>query len=297
MRFRRLHDDLGVEVLDFEVRTTPSPEEVETLRRALDEHLLLLFRGGQEISPEHQIEISKWFGSPVEHAGDERMWSVLSNDEAGGGRRRLPFHSDLTYTDCPMKVISLQAIALPPLGSTTLFVSAVRGWSTLSPERQDRLAPLTLRHHYFPENPEWPEFIADHPVKFLHPRTGQPVLLVTEHHAERIPEVDEEESELLITELLAHLYAPERIYAHAWQIHDLIIWDNLAVQHARPDEANPADGPRKLQRVAMSEVPFGELIIHAREQQAVREHEDNAPAAIRSREPRRGTYSAHPRVT
>jgi taurine dioxygenase len=43
-----------------------------------------------------------------------------------------------------------------------------------------------------------------------------------------------EESEALIQELFSRLYADDNIYSHSWQTNDLIIWDNLALQHCRP---------------------------------------------------------------
>jgi hypothetical protein len=57
------------------------------------------------------------------------------------------------------------------------------------------------------------------------------------------------------------------VYVHDWQLHDFVIWDNLAVQHARLAEAAIADGARALQRVTINEVTYPELIERAREQQ------------------------------
>lgn len=37
----------------------------------------------------------------------------------------------------------------------------------------------------------------------------------------------------LLKELFATLYAAERRYEHIWRRGELVIWDNLAIQHAR----------------------------------------------------------------
>jgi alpha-ketoglutarate-dependent taurine dioxygenase len=186
MRFRRLQDAFGAEVVDFDVLSpTPGPE-VEELKQALDEYQLLLFRYGQRISPERQVEMTSWFGPPVDNAGDGRLWSVLHNDD-DSGRRKLPFHSDFTYTDSPIKIISLQAIELPSGSSSTSFVSGVHAWTTLSSERQSELAGMTLRHLHIPTvgaeapqssagQPTHPlqppkQFVAEHPVRLVHPST------------------------------------------------------------------------------------------------------------------------------
>jgi taurine dioxygenase len=114
----------------------------------------------------------------------------------------------------------------------------------------------------------WPRFVAEHPVRLIHPRTGVPLLLVTEHHAERILELDEARSRAVIDEIFAVMYAPERRYTHWWQPDDLLIWDNLALQHARTEEAVPSRGRRALQRVALSEVGLPELVERARAREA-----------------------------
>ena len=63
----------------------------------------------------------------------------------------------------------------------------------MSPQRQRQLKGLTLRHLHISNVAEynWPDFIADHPMRFPHPRTGKPLLLVTEHHADRVLELGE----------------------------------------------------------------------------------------------------------
>jgi alpha-ketoglutarate-dependent taurine dioxygenase len=270
MRFRPLHPDLGAEVVGFDVQRGGTAEEIDDLRSAYDRYQLLLFRGGGRISPERQVEIASWFGPPppVSNSGEDNFVSVLKNDEAAGSYQ-LPFHSDLTYTDVPIKAICLHAVALPRAGTSTTFISGVAAWAQLATERQDSLSGLTLRHLHIPNMPEydWPDFIAEHPVRLIHPRTGQPILFVTEHHADRILELDEAGSNTILQGLFAHLYAPERRYEHQWQLDDLLMWDNLAVQHARTKKSDPSEGTRALQRVALSEVGLDDLIERARQRE------------------------------
>jgi taurine dioxygenase len=90
-----------------------------------------------------------------------------------------------------------------------------------------------------------------------HPRTGTPILYVGEMQAERVVELDERASRDLLDELLAHLYRPEHRYDHAWEVGDLVVWDNLALQHGRG--AVTADGPRTLRRVALAHHTIGQL--------------------------------------
>ena len=46
------------------------------------------------------------------------------------------------------------------------------------------------------------------------------------------------------------LYVPENEYVHDWQVDELVVWDNLALQHAR--SACPRSrGSRSFRRVAV----------------------------------------------
>ena len=275
MHTRPVHADFGVEVLDVELHRTVAAAQIGQLRRALDEHQLLLFRSDRPIPPERQVEIGSWFGPPMD-TGNGARWSVLRNEEASGSIK-LPFHADFSYSDSPIKVISLHAIEVPPGGTSTSFASGICGWAGLASDLKDLLAPMTLRHrHVSSIGRDWPEFNAEHPVCKAHPRTGRPILFVTEHHADRILELDADSSREILQRIFMHLYAPARVYTHRWQLHDLLIWDNLALQHARLEAADPAQGGRAVQRVVVNDVSVAELVERARQQQARRLHAASA---------------------
>jgi taurine dioxygenase len=61
------------------------------------------------------------------------------------------------------------------------------------------------------------------------------------------------ESDELLDVLFAHLYRSERLYEHDWRAHDLVAWDNIAVQHARPNVT--LDGPARTLRKVYAPVP------------------------------------------
>lgn len=267
MELRKLHDTFGAEVRGLDLLGSVAESDIGDLREALAEHQLLLFRLGGRMPPERQVDVAGWFG-PVATNG-EKPWSILRNDSRAGADR-LPFHCDFTYTDAPIQAISLHAIELPQGGTSTSFVSGVHAWASLPPELQDKLSPMTVRHVHDSSivAADMPVFVADQPVRFEHPRAGKPVLLVTEYHARRINELSPEASEALLRRLFADLYQPQRIYEHQWRLHDLLIWDNLAVQHARRAQADPGEGARALQRVVSSNVDYAELVERARRRQA-----------------------------
>jgi len=271
MEFRPLHPDFGAQVIGFDVMNGRDPADIETLREAYDKYSLLLFRGGEHLPHERHLEIAGWFGppDPVDNSGNGDYVSVLHNRDMAGSMQ-LPFHCDLTYTDFPIKAICLQAIELPGTPTSTTFVSNFAGWNHLPPELKNRCEGLTVEHVHISKVAEfdWPDFIAEHPVKFIHPRNGRPMLMCTEHHAERILGLPEDESRALIAELFEHQYRPERQYDNVWQLNDIIMFDNLAAQHARREKSDYAGGPRALQRVALCEITLQQSIDMARAKQA-----------------------------
>jgi taurine dioxygenase len=269
MRFSPLHPDFGVEVLDYDPCADRSSAAIEKLRAALDEHLMLLFRRDGAISPEQHLEIASWFGPPTEALSGGAV-STFHNERTVGAMR-LPFHNDFTFTDAPLPHISLHALELPAGGTSTSFVSSAKSWDNLEPDLQAKLAPLTIRHQREPLTPDEPVMIGDHPIRFPHPRTGRPILLINEYQGKCIRELSPEESDRTLKDLFARMYVPDRIYTHRWRLYDFLIWDNLALQHARREEAAMSDGVRLLQRVAVGGVGHLELMERARRQQAERE--------------------------
>lgn len=271
MEFLPLHRDFAVEVRGFDLHEGGTPDEIERLRAAWDAHGLLLFRAGRPVSPARQLEIAAWFGPPppVANGGDgsrvEDYVTVLHNEEAPG-RIALPFHSDLTYTDHPIRGICLHALDLPEGETSTTFVSGVSAWRSLPGELKAAVAGRVAEHRLdiSLSGLDWPVFVAEHPMVLLHPRHGAPVLFVTEHHAERVIGMDEAEGKALLARLFAHLYAPAARYEHVWRLHDLVMIDNIALQHARTRVADPGRGARALQRVALSETTHDEVVELAR---------------------------------
>ncbi|MDG2004134.1 MAG: TauD/TfdA family dioxygenase [Novosphingobium sp.] len=267
MEFRPLHPDFGVEVIGFDVENGRSESDIAALVAAYDTHSMLLFRGADKLSHERHVELTSWFGppDPVDNMGDGNFVSVLHNDDMAGSMY-IPFHSDLTYTQEPIRAICLQAIELPKKPTSTTYVSGIAAWASLPAELQEQLADKTLRHFYKSRvtDYDWPDFIAEHRLRLSHPRTGRPVLFATEHHAHRILELDEADSAAMIETLYTYLYAAERKYEHVWQFNDLLMWDNIVLQHSRTEESDPADGPRGLQRVALSNMTLQQTIEQAR---------------------------------
>jgi taurine dioxygenase len=94
------------------------------------------------------------------------------------------------------------------------------------------------------------------------------LLSVNQMQTDRIIGLDEHESEETLEALWALLYAPENTYSHDWRVGDLVLWDNIAVQHGRP--APPPGVPRTMRRVTMAEHSVLDLVPGFAEARAAR---------------------------
>jgi taurine dioxygenase len=59
-------------------------------------------------------------------------------------------------------------------------------------------------------------------------------------------EVVDFEPRVPLDELFDHMCAPERRVQHEWRAGDLVVWDNLALQHCRPNVET--EGPARTLR-------------------------------------------------
>ena len=256
VQLRPLSPALGVEAVGLDLDKHLASNEQTVLREAYARAHLVLVRGGC-IAMATQRDFASLFGPVIDAA-------YVSNARPGAiiPHGALLFHSDLAFTPHPYLGLSLHALELPRSGSSTWFVNAVAAYRALPLVLRDRVRNLSATHAFdlqtqrgdsraYCEPVPAQAGRARHPVVLTHPVTGDGVLYVNEMQTERINELERDESDELIDALFAHLYSPEFTYEHRWQVGDLIVWDNVAVQHARRD---PVDGPRTLQRVTLADV-------------------------------------------
>jgi taurine dioxygenase len=255
VELRSLAPALGVEALGLDLHRAPSAADRALLCAAYSSVHLILVRG-ERVDMQTQRDFASLFGPVIDSA-------YVSNTRPGGiiPHGALRFHSDLAFTPDPYLGLSLHALELPPAGSSTWFVDAVAACRALPRSLRSRLRGCTATHAFdlqtqrgdgqaFRDPVPRRGDRAVHPVILEHPVTGEAVLYVNEMQTEHIDGLADDESDDLLQELFRHLYSGEFTYEHHWRLGDLIVWDNVAVQHARRD---PVDGPRTLQRVTLAD--------------------------------------------
>jgi len=262
MRIEPLLPTFGARVYDLDDVATLSPDELEFVRATLLEKHLLLFRGG-DISLDEQLGLCRAMGALVdEKASGQSSWEFTSDagfvrDGMGyvGGEHTGGFHSDYSYTATPLLGISMYATELVDPAPPTRFLSAVEAWSSLPDGLKARCEGLQVEQttgttgKQARRNPSTSNHRATHPVVFTHPVSGTKILFASDHQSRRIVGLPHDESLELLDQLGDHTARSATVYEHAWQLHDLVLWDNLAVRHARSNDGSYA-GRRTLRRVA-----------------------------------------------
>jgi len=253
---------VGLEI-DADLRNPLSAQDRAELRDLLHRHGLLLFRK-QRLSHPQQIGIMECLG-PVLHAPDGVGYISTDASKGGLGTGELAFHSDLSFTPSPFQAISLHAVDVVDDGSSTRFANGMAGYARLSAEQKRQLAdarvlcamPVDMGTDRL--NERIPPAMPQHwqPAILAHPHTGEPILYVNQQHAARIEGLAPERSAEMLRELFALLYSDDNVYEHRWHNGDLVIWDNLVLQHARGDLQN--SGRRTLQRVVVADKSFFDL--------------------------------------
>lgn len=252
-------EPFGVQV-DLDLSRPIDQTSANALRALYDEHHLLLFRG-QDIDADQHLAMLRLLG-PIP-AGNDGM--VSTDPEKGmQGSGRLAFHSDLAFAPEPDLGVSLYALELADDTSSTLVANGIRACSKLPAELRRRVEGLEALHIWpidqsrrnrateiAPSDPR-----CAHPVIWPHPTTGEPVLYVTEMATDRILGLPEEESEALLAELYSYLYDDGNVLTHTWRTGDLLVLDNRAMQHGRPDVSTV--GSRTLRRFALAHKGFFE---------------------------------------
>ncbi len=241
----------GVEVLRDLSEPFTSAESGH-FRDLFNDHGLILARG-QSLTMERQHEICGLLGPILLREGEN---GYMSNEGGGPAAAALSWHADAAYTDDPFDALSLHALDVVDEASSTLFASAEAAAQTLPPalaqalegREQEMISP-----HYTaisgrtcdtrdPEAQKRGVF----PTFHTNPHNGRRCLWTSELQTVRVLEMEWEDSRDLLHAAYDHLYAPERVLEHRWRNGDFIVWDNIALQHARGELGQV--GKRLLQR-------------------------------------------------
>jgi taurine dioxygenase len=267
VELRDLPGPLGVEVRGIDLHAVLDDDEVAQLLDAFDRRHLLMMRE-QDISGEEHVRWCRHFG-PISRESPEG-YGFVSNVHPNGILREgaIRFHADLAFTPDPVHALSLLAREVPEQGAPTLFADATGVLERMQPSLRARLERHSIVNVYdftLPTDRRMRERdvaagspIVERPMIAPHPRTGVPVVNANALQTDRVVGLSEDESEALLAELFSVLYSPDNVLVLDWEVGDLVIWDNLAIQHERPDFPNLE--PRTMQRVCIHDKALVDLV-------------------------------------
>ena len=280
LRFHSLTPCIGAEVEGIDLRVPLDRDVIDAIHAAMDRYAVLVFRN-QPLTDEQHLAFSRSLGaledastSSLRKGTDFRLpttFADVSNLDgehkpfAPTDRRRLfaignrLWHSDSSFKRIPAKYSLLRAVRIPSRGGNTEFAHMGAAYDALDDETKALIEDLVCEHSqlYSRESIGFTEFTAEERERFkpvrqrlvrVHPGTGRKTLYLSSH-AGAIVGWPVPEARLLLRDLTEHATQCQFVYAHRWQVNDLVMWDNRQTMHrARPF---PAHEPRDMRRTTV----------------------------------------------
>ena len=240
-----------------------SREDVVAIEAGMDRHAVLVFRD-QALTDEQQIAFTLNFGTlenyqtpglirkPEDHrlgpniadfsnldkhgkimSAEDRVWFFKLGDRL--------WHSDSSFRPIPAKYSLLSGRVIPSWGANTEFADMRAAYDALDARTKAEIEDLICEHslRYSREaigmvDLTEEELAAFAPVRQrlvrVHPVTGRKSLFLSSH-AGAIEGWTVPEARMFLRDLTEHATQREFVYSHAWQVHDLVIWDNRCTMH------------------------------------------------------------------
>lgn len=255
MQITRTPNVIGAHITGVDLAQL-SEADFDSIEHAFNERSVICIRD-QKLTERQLIDFARRFGSIEPHFlkhythPDHAEILYISNiqkdgKDIGHSDAGSVWHTDMSYTDKPPRATLLYALEVPmengvALGNT-LFSSAAAAHDSLPLETQNRVANLRAIHQVAGRRAKTGTGQQDqalrkqqpavvHPVARTHPITKRKCLYVSKGECEGIEGMPTDEALALIDQL-ADLTVEERFrYTHRWQVRDLLMWDNCAVQH------------------------------------------------------------------
>ncbi|WP_130802895.1 TauD/TfdA dioxygenase family protein [Acinetobacter ihumii] len=275
---------LGAIVTGLDARKAQSGETIFKLKRALAEHLILIFKD-QSLDDLQFLAFASYFGSIFRPSKDNPVLGYdletgvppdvvpVSNAVGQGdytGHGELAPHADHQWTPLPSFGSLLYAIELPKDGGKTSWFNTIAAYDALDETTKahiDQLQLITYNPFVRAQSNKGSGNYANsplyrfkdqpilghaypHPLVRTHPETGHKALWLNTKSEVELVHYDDQAGAKLIEKLRQHIEKPEFRYQHHWQTGDIVFWDNQATLHAR--EPFPADQRRLLKRISLA---------------------------------------------
>ncbi|GGF73979.1 alpha-ketoglutarate-dependent 2,4-dichlorophenoxyacetate dioxygenase [Mameliella alba] len=264
----------GADVQGIDLNTVTANHLFPQIRALFEEHSALLFRA-QDMTDETHLRLAGLFGPIEDREADERKpgegfkipkVSNVQEDGTTSGEMDLKtlnlktnflWHSDSTFLPTPALINIITARVVPSSGGATELASTRAAWAMMPEEMKARIRGRGIWHRYshsrrkispelaeLPMFNKWPDTHWN--AVWENPINGREALYIASH-AFKVDGYDEAESEALLAELTEFCTQPAFVYAHNWQVGDVLIWDQRAVMHRGTPW--PYEEPRTLSSI------------------------------------------------
>jgi taurine dioxygenase len=253
----------GARVTGVDLSKPVAPADLEAIRKAWLENLVLVFPG-QQLDPRSLVEFTRNFGElddyatqPFNRHPEINEVFVLTNKYSNGKpsptyNAGQNWHTDLSYTTRPAKATSVYCIEKPSVGGDTMFANQYLAYERLSPKMREFLDHLEAVHDASlieGLDKRGPEVANEfrrlnppvvHPAVRVHPESGRKALYINER-VRTFLGLSEAESKPIIKFLCEHSVQPRLTYRHYWSVGDLVMWDNRCMVHLAVGDYDPAE--------------------------------------------------------
>tara|TARA_B100001250_G_scaffold189484_2_gene162774 strand:- start:4570 stop:5412 length:843 start_codon:yes stop_codon:yes gene_type:complete len=247
----------GASVNGVDLTSELSTEVVTQIRTAWLEHKVLSFPG-QHMSDDDLERFTLYFGefgddpfiAPI--PGRKNIIAVQRKADETTKLFAENWHTDWSFQERPPAGTCLFGINIPPSGGDTLFANQQKAWKEMPEQMQlkyrDLIAIHSAKKAYSPDGTygkreqltnrsmdirpsESAARMQRHPLIMDHPETGQKGIFSCLGYIVGFEGRPQEESVILLRDLLEWQGREEFVYRHKWESQMLVMWDNRAVLH------------------------------------------------------------------
>jgi alpha-ketoglutarate-dependent 2,4-dichlorophenoxyacetate dioxygenase len=281
--YRQLQPHFVGEVTSpIELRSLEDEETLAEIRAGMDQYAVLVFHN-QAFTDDEQLAFAERLDGQLNRNRvlDKKRWNndalidISNLDENGEvmdtyNRRRMYslgnrlWHTDASFNDPRGRYSMLHAREVPAVGGDTEFADLRAAYDTLPDDMKTMIEGLKAHHSvmhsraflgfedFTPEEAVRLEG-AIHPLVHTIPGSGRKSLYIASH-ASRIIDWPVPDGRLLLLDLRDHAVQKQFRHTHAWDVGDLVIWDNRCTMH-RGLPFEDTKYRRELRRVTTLDLP------------------------------------------
>ncbi len=235
-----------------------SSEQARDVLAAVHHHALVRFKN-QKMTVRQYVVLGEKLGTIMPYP-DERyrhpehpgvfVSSNVKDRTMGMARSGYFWHTDLSFKPKPQPLTVLYPQLLPQARRETLFINMATIYDALPAALRAVVDGRTAKHNpalrykVSHADVEANRDIGDllemgrrlyppptHPLVITHPATRRRSLYMNSGFTTSIDGIPYEESQAALVELFAFIERPEHVQPHAWELGDIIIWDNRTLIH------------------------------------------------------------------